>query len=125
MTTRIDHQVDAIRDRLTHAREQAGLSQAQAAHLLGFSAASNVSQYEGGRSTPNLHLFLRMCDVYGVSPSWALTGHNPDFDPMPLMEAFGELTADAFHLVKLLESVDQPPDAEAARPGFDQGECAP
>lgn len=71
-----------IIDRLIEARKAAGLSQTQAAKLLGWSAASTLSQVEGDYRTtePSLSMFLKMCDIYGISPIWALTGCNPDFD---------------------------------------------
>lgn len=80
----------AIIDRLVEARKAAGLSQTQAAKLLGYSAASSLSQIETDNrdSEPNLTMFLKMCEVYDISPVWALTGVNPDFDE----QAFDELT---------------------------------
>lgn len=79
-----------IINRLIEARKAAGLSQTQAAKLLGYSAASSLSQLEGDYrdSEPNLSMFLKMCEVYEISPVWALTGVNPDFDE----EAFDQLT---------------------------------
>ncbi len=72
----------AILDRLIEARKAAGLSQSQAAKLLGYAAASSLSQLEGDYrdSEPNISMFLKMCEVYDISPVWALTGINPDFD---------------------------------------------
>lgn len=71
-----------IIDRLIEARKATGLSQTQAAKLLGFKGASSLSQIETDcRNTePNLTLFLKMCEIYDISPVWALTGVNPDFD---------------------------------------------
>lgn len=82
--------VRVIIERLIEARKGAGLSQTQAAHLLGFKGASSLSQIETDcRGTePNLSLFLKMCEVYDISPVWALTGTNPDFDEA----AFDQLT---------------------------------
>jgi transcriptional regulator with XRE-family HTH domain len=79
-----------IIDRLIEARKAAGLSQGQAAKLLGYSAASSLSQLEtqARDSEPNLSMFLKMCEVYDISPVWALTGTNPDFDE----NAFDQLT---------------------------------
>lgn len=80
-----------IMDRLIEARKAAGLNQTQAARLLGFSSASTLSQYESDyRSTePTLSMFLLMCEIYGVSTVWAITGHNPDFDE----ESFNHMVA--------------------------------
>ena len=71
-----------IIDRLIEARKAAGLSQTQAAKLLGYSNASSLSQIESDyrETEPNLSTFLKMCEIYDVSPVWALTGTNPDFD---------------------------------------------
>lgn len=79
-----------IIERLIEARKAAGLSQTQAAKLLGYSAASSLSQLEteARGSEPNLSMFLKMCEVYDISPVWALTGLNPDFDE----QAFDQLT---------------------------------
>lgn len=106
----IDRQVQAIKARLVAARKRAGLTQTQAAQLVGLARASSLSQYENDRSIPNLWLFLHLCEVYGVSPVWALTGVNPEFDPMPLMDALQDVkisTHDALYLLDLLESVPQ------------------
>ena len=104
----LDKQIEQIKTRLVKARERAGLTQTQAAMLVGLSRASSLSQHEGPRSTPNLRLFLKLCDVYGVSPIWALTGYNPDFDPVPIMDALCDAKTsahDALNLLQLLESV--------------------
>lgn len=79
-----------IIERLIEARLAAGLSQTQAAKLLGYSNASSLSQIEtNSRNTePNLTMFLLMCEIYDCSPVWALTGLNPDFDE----QAFDDLT---------------------------------
>lgn len=79
-----------IIDRLIEARKGAGLSQTQAAKLLGYGGASSLSQIETNNrdSEPNLTMFLKMCEIYDISPVWALTGVNPDFDE----QAFDELT---------------------------------
>lgn len=84
------NKVQAIMNRLIEARKAAGLTQTQAAKLLGYTAASTLSQIEGDyrKTEPNLSTFLKMCEVYQVSPVWALTGVNPDFDE----DAFDEVT---------------------------------
>jgi DNA-binding XRE family transcriptional regulator len=91
----IERQISQIKARLVQAREHAGLTQEQAAKLVGMSRASSLSQHEGERSTPNLRLFLRLCDVYNVSPVWVLTGVNLDFDPYPIMEALQNVKSSA------------------------------
>lgn len=100
-------QVEEIMTRLVLARRRAGLSQSQASRLLGFSGtASSLSQYEIGRSIPNLDLFLRMCEIYGVSPVWALTGINPAFDATAFLEQASALGDDALRLVNILSSLE-------------------
>lgn len=90
MSEPIESKVRQILDRLIEARKAAGLSQTQAAKLLGYSAASSLSQLETDNrgSEPNLTMLLKMCDVYDVSVVWVLTGTNPDFDET----AFDQLT---------------------------------
>lgn len=88
-----EHEMSTAReiiDRLIKARKGAGLSQTQAAKLLGYSGASSLSQIETNNrdSEPNLTMFLKMCEIYDISPVWALAGVNPDFDE----QAFDELT---------------------------------
>lgn len=99
-------QVEEIMARLVCARRNAGLSQSQASRLLGFSGtASSLSQHETGRSIPTLDLFLRMCAVYGVSPVWALTGINPEFDVSDFLIQAQTLGDDALKLVELLSMI--------------------
>lgn len=102
----IEQQIAEIKARLVLARKRAGLSQGQAAKLVGMNAASSLSQHENDRSTPTLELFLKLCKVYGISPVWALTGVNPDFDATDILRAAGSLNQDASYLVDLLSSLD-------------------
>lgn len=98
-----------ILNRLVDARKAAGLSQTQAAKLLGYSNASSLSQIESDyrETEPNLSTFLKMCEVYDVSPVWALTGKNPDFDEA----AFDQLTqfsnATIEDIAKLKETLER------------------
>jgi transcriptional regulator with XRE-family HTH domain len=104
----IDQQVERITKRLVTARERAGLTQSQVAHLLDMSSPATISHYETGERRLSLAMFLRLCDLYTVSPTWALTGHNPDFDPRPVMDALdaAQVNAEiAVNLLQLLESV--------------------
>lgn len=90
MSEPIETKVRQILDRLIEARKGAGLSQGQAAKLLGYSAASSLSQLETDNrgSEPNLTMLLKMCEAYDVSIVWVMTGVNPDFDEA----AFDQLT---------------------------------
>lgn len=78
MTT--DERVKAILHRLIVARGNAGLSQSQVAKLLCYESAATISLCEAGQRRLDMVMFLRLCDIYDVSPVWALTGVNPDFD---------------------------------------------
>lgn len=102
----IEDQIVGIKSRMVLARERAGLTQTQAAQLVGMSNASSLSQHERMRSIPTLRLFLRLCAVYGVSPVWMLTGVNPDFDAQSILDAAGELSTDTLRIIDLLSSLD-------------------
>lgn len=101
----IDQQITEIKARLVLARKRAGLSQGQAAKLVGMNAASSLSQHENDRSIPTLELFLRLCKVYGVSPVWALTGINPDFDATEILRSASGASKDIMQIVDLLSSL--------------------
>lgn len=113
-----DNRLDNILERLIDARKAAGLSQTQAARLLGLGNASSLSVYEIGRSVPNLDMFLRMCDTYGCSPVWALTGINPDFDRETWIEKFGAVSGDVMgdlqRIADLMEMTQQSGDSTHA-----------
>lgn len=77
-----DTQMNEILERLITARKAAGLSQSQVSQMLGLSgSAATVSQWEHGGRGLDVSRFLDLCALYGVSPVWALTGTNPDFEP--------------------------------------------
>ena len=69
-----------ILGRLIEARKAAGLTQIQAAKHLSQSGNSKLSKIESGDKALDLPMFLKMCEIYDISPVWALTGINPDFD---------------------------------------------
>lgn len=76
-----------IGQRLAQARKTAGLSQTQAARLMGLSeVASTISGWELGRGGLSMEHFMHLCEIYDVSEEWVLTGVNPDFDPAELMQ---------------------------------------
>jgi transcriptional regulator with XRE-family HTH domain len=102
----IEQQVTEIKARLVLARKRAGLSQSQVAQMLGFKATSSFTDYESGPFAPALDKLLKLCEIYGVSPVWALTGINPDFDATDILKAAGTLNQDAMYLVDLLSSLD-------------------
>ena len=57
--------------RLRAAREQAGLTQAQAARVLGLHRPS-ISEMEAGRRRGSAEELKGLSDVYDVDPSWLL-----------------------------------------------------
>jgi transcriptional regulator with XRE-family HTH domain len=80
----------AIAARLRAAREQAGLSQGQAAKLLGLQRPT-VSEIEAGRRKVSAEEVTKFADVYDVSVSW-ITSADPEV-PDPAVElAARELT---------------------------------
>lgn len=101
----MDSRLSAILERLAHARTHAGLTQSQAAKLMQLESGSSISQYEGGLRKVTLETFLRMCELYGASEMWILTGVNPDFDPQPAIEALERMKASREDVDKILETL--------------------
>jgi transcriptional regulator with XRE-family HTH domain len=66
---------ERIAQRLRVAREAAGLSQGQAAALLGLHRPS-ISESEAGRRAVPAHELVAYAKMYGVKVSW-LTGEEP------------------------------------------------
>jgi transcriptional regulator with XRE-family HTH domain len=73
----------AIAGRLRAAREQAGLSQGQAAKLLGLQRPT-VSEIEAGRRRVPAEELAKLAVIYGVSVAW-LTVNEPEV-PDPAVE---------------------------------------
>ena len=67
--------------RIRAAREQAGLSQGQAAKLLGMHRPT-LSEIEAGRRRVSADELARFADIFGVSISWLATEHAEVADPM-------------------------------------------
>jgi transcriptional regulator with XRE-family HTH domain len=99
--------MDEIMKRLVLARKRAGLSQGQAAKLVGLDFAFVIEEYEAGQGDLTLSRFLKLCDIYGVSPVWALTGVNPDFDAASVLEVMGRVTEDSAAILDILSSLHQ------------------
>lgn len=76
----IDPTRAAIAGRLRAAREQAGLSQGQAAKLLGVQRPT-VSEFEAGRRRVSAEELARLAEIYGVSVSWLATDQPEVPDP--------------------------------------------
>jgi transcriptional regulator with XRE-family HTH domain len=70
------HEKAAVAARLRMAREQAGLSQAQVAKMLGLHRPS-VSEAEAGRRRVTADELTRMAEMYGVDIAW-LAGAEDD-----------------------------------------------
>lgn len=98
-------EVLAIRTRLVEARKRAGLSQGQVAVMLGLGGASSFTGYETGKTPLTLNHFLDLCSIYGISPVWALTGINPDFDANEVRKALRGASDDLGYLIDLLQSL--------------------
>lgn len=97
-------QLSQILERLTIARNQSGLNQTQVARKLGMETAGAIAHWENGQRELTLSNFLRLCELYDISQEWALTGVNPNFDPQPLIEAFGGMTEQAERVIELVSS---------------------
>jgi len=65
-----------IASRLSLARQQAGLSQAQAAKLLGFSRPT-ITEIEAGRRRVAVEELVSFSDIYDVSIEW-LSGRDAE-----------------------------------------------
>lgn len=72
---------DLLAGRVRLAREMAGLTQAQAAKLLGLHRPS-VSEMEAGRRKISAHELSRLGEIYAVSTSWLVSDVSPDADPL-------------------------------------------
>lgn len=104
MSDKID--LNAIGQRLKIARQQAGLSVKQASKVLNLPANYIDNLEESGN--PTALRILQMCEAYGVSPGWLLTGENPGFDRQEAMDklrANGASFEDANSICDLLESL--------------------
>lgn len=103
---RADMQASQIMQRLIDARKRAGLTQGQVAKLAGYAGgASSFQNYESGKTALTMPLFLNLCNIYGVSPVWALTGMNPEFDHEEAKRLITRLGDDAKDLSELLASI--------------------
>lgn len=60
---------EAIAKRLRLAREQAGLSQAQVARLLGLHRPA-ITEVEAGRRSVTAEELTKLAEIYGVGVSW-------------------------------------------------------
>lgn len=99
-------------DRITAAREQAGLSQADAARRLGVRVATFQS-WEGDASEPRANRLQMLSGLLGVSLRWLMTGEGdgPDPDqavvPQDLRAVLGELRGLAAEQSRLADRIAQ------------------
>lgn len=98
--------IDSVLERLKRARVLAGLSQAQAAKLLDMDSSSTISHYESGLRTLSVETLLRLCEIYGASEVWVLSGVNPDFDPSPVFEAAERMRVATKDVDAILETLE-------------------
>ncbi len=69
-----------IAERILKLRKEAGLSQEAFAEKLGVSRQS-VSKWESGNVMPDLDKVVAMCELFGVSTDYLLTGKEADLPP--------------------------------------------
>lgn len=67
----------SIASRLQEARERTGLNQAQAAERVGIDA-STLSRYESGQRKIPAATLLKLCRLYGLSPTTLLPNPEPE-----------------------------------------------
>lgn len=109
-------QIDGIRKRLVQARQQAGLSQAQVAKMLGL-ARTSITNTESGDQQIDLERFLQFCEIYSVDQCWLLTGVNPHFEArqtefLNLMANARISFEDSMKLLDTLESLAMKPETD-------------
>ena len=69
-------------------------------------SAATISHYESGLRTLSVETMLRLCEIYGVSEVWTLTGTNPDFDPSPIFEAAERMRIATQDVDAILETLE-------------------
>ncbi len=83
---------ESVGERITRAREAAGLSTAQLARRLGV-RTHTLSSWEGGRAEPRANRLVMIAGMLNVSPTWLLTGQgqSPADTPSEIALVMGEL----------------------------------
>ncbi len=106
----------AIAARLRAAREQAGLSQGQAAKVLGVHRPA-VTEMEAGRRSVSAEELAALADAYGVSVNWLVEAEtaDPARDRTELAaRELGKLKAeDLDRLMQLLSSLKRSGEKES------------
>lgn len=85
--------VEAVGDRIVHAREAAGLSTAQLARRAGV-RTHTLAAWENGRAEPRANKLVMLAGILNVSPTWLLMGQGqaPTDTPSELAMVMGELS---------------------------------
>lgn len=78
--TRTHERVTEILGRIRSARELAGMTQTDLARAIGLAGASSYQPIEAGTNALSVQQLLDICAALNVSPTWALTGIQPEFD---------------------------------------------
>jgi transcriptional regulator with XRE-family HTH domain len=103
MTT--DNSRELVAGRLRKAREQAGLSQAQAAHLLMWHRPT-ISEIEAARRKVPVEELIQLADLYGVSISWLAGESTGDSRISAVARELEKLKREDFDKVmQLIESI--------------------
>lgn len=109
-----ESQRQLIAERLRLAREQAGLSQGQAAKKLGWHRPT-ISEIEAGRRRVAADEVGQMAALYGVDVNWIVTGDDLEADPAIQLAArvLAKLKKeDAEKILKLLRRLPPAGDTE-------------
>jgi HTH-type transcriptional regulator, cell division transcriptional repressor len=85
--------VEAVGDRIVHAREAAGLSTAQLARRAGV-RTHTLAAWETGRAEPRANKLVMLAGILNVSPTWLLMGQGqaPTDTPSEIAMVMGELS---------------------------------
>lgn len=108
---------ELIAERLRDAREQAGLSQGQAAKLLGMHRPT-ISEIEAGRRRLAADELTGFAELYGVSVAWlaGTRGDTPDLSDPRLAVVARELkrlkSADLDRVMQFIAAVQGTPETE-------------
>lgn len=103
------YNMNAILKRLVLARKNAGYTQADVAKLLGKNNHSAICNWERGTNFL-FSDFLRMCELYNISPAWVITGISDEDEIMTAgyiasqIDRFGEI---AREILDALPKMDQ------------------
>lgn len=77
-------EIEGVVRRLIAARTRAAVTTEQVERRLSL-AAGTISRFERGELEPTLRMFLVLCELYDVSPAWALTGIDPYVNTVELV----------------------------------------